>query len=148
MVAAPREQAAAPRIPAAARPYAPRMNLSRAVAAADSKAPAGEDCPRTRARVGETPCWQCGKKRHWAEACPTLDARLRERLAGMFRWSPTPAVPSQSGYKRTGLRVAVTNPEDEASSSGCESTPLEERELPPGSEQGSEPSSESEEGNE
>ena len=95
--AALRVPAAAPRVPAPVRRYAPRGNASRAVAAADGKAPTGDDQPRPRAREGETACWQCGKGGHCAKECPYLEARLRERLAGAFRWSLAPAAPRQSG---------------------------------------------------
>jgi len=80
--------------------------------------------------------------------CPTLDVRLRERLADANRWTPLRAKPAPSGDKRAGRRVALATPKDTTSSSGEESTPLEKGELPAESDHVSEPSSESEEGNE
>jgi len=47
-----------------------------------------DDVPRPKPRTGEYLCWQCGKVGHWAEVCPTLHARLRDRLAKATRWSP------------------------------------------------------------
>jgi len=43
---------------------------------------------RPKPRAGEYRCWQCGKPAHWAELCPDLDERLRDRLAIASRWSP------------------------------------------------------------
>jgi len=85
---------------------------------------------------------------HWAEVCSTLDARLRDRLAMASRWSPL-GVPSGSlDTQRMGRRVAFSIPNDDSSSSGEESTPLEKGKPPAGTECGPATSSESEEGNE
>ena len=107
-----------------------------------------EEPPRPKPRTGEYPCWQCGKVGHWAEMCPTLDARLRDRLAAALRWSPLGAPLGSRDTQRMGRRVAVATPNEDSSSSGDESTPLEKGEPRAASECGPATSSESEEGNE
>jgi len=67
-----------------------------------------------------TPCWQCGKVGHWAEVCPTLDARLRDRLAAALRWSPLGAPSGSRDTQRMGRRVAVATPNEDSSASGDE----------------------------
>jgi len=106
-----------------------------------------DDTPRLRLGAGEYPCWHCGKMGHWAEVCPTLDARLRDRLAMATRWSPLGAHAGPLGTQRIYRPEAVAVPNDDSSSSGDESTPLEKGETPAGPECGPAPSSESEEGN-
>jgi len=71
---------------------------------------------------------------HWAEVCPTLDARLRDRLAMGTRWTPLGAHAGPLDTQRMGLPVAVAVPNDDSSSSGHESTPLEKGETPAGTE--------------
>jgi len=85
---------------------------------------------------------------HWAEVCPDLDARLRDRLAFASRWSPLGEPSGSRDTQRMGLRVAVAIPNDDSSSSGNESTMLEKGEPPAGPECGSATSYESEEGSE
>jgi len=85
---------------------------------------------------------------HWAEVCPTLDARLRDRLAAVLRWSPLGAPSAARDTQQMGRRVAVATPNEDSSSSGDESTPLENGEPRAESECGPGTSAESEEGNE
>jgi len=85
----------------------------------------GHDPPRPEPRTGEYPCWQCGKVGHWAEECPILDARIRDRLAMASRWSPLGAPSSSRDAQRMGRRVAVAIPQEHSSSNRDESTPLE-----------------------
>jgi len=85
---------------------------------------------------------------HWAEVCPTLDARLRDRLAAALRWSPLGAPSGSRDTQRMRRRVAVATPNGDSSSSGDESPPLEKGEPRAGSECGLATSSESEEGSE
>jgi len=84
-----------------------------------------EEPPRPKPRTGEYPCWQCGKVGHWFEVCPTLDARLRDRVAAALRWSPLGAPSGSRDTQRMGRRVAVATPTEDSSSSGDESTRLE-----------------------
>jgi len=104
-----------------------------------------DDTPRPKPRAGEYLCWQCEKVGHWAEVCPTLDARLRDRLAMATRWSPLGAHSGSRETQRMGRRVAVAVPNDDSSSGGDESTPLEKGEPSAGPECGPATSSESEE---
>jgi len=80
--------------------------------------------------------------------CPTLDARLRDRLAAASRWSPLGAHAGPRDTQRTGRRVAVALPNEDSSSSGDESTPIEKGKPRAGPEYGPATSSESEERNE
>jgi len=116
----------------------PRYDGSRPKAPSGST-PAGKYNPRYRPRprdepsqpeprAGEYPCWQCGKVGHWAEVCPDLDARLRDRLAIASRWSPLGTSSGSSDTQRAGRRVAVAPNKEKSSSSGEESTPLEKGE--------------------
>jgi len=69
----------------------PRYDGSRPKAPGGSTPGGGDNPPyrprprdepfRPELRAGEYPCWQCGKLGHWAEVCPDLIARLRDRLA-------------------------------------------------------------------
>jgi len=86
--------------------------------------------------------------RHWGEVCPTLHARLRDRLAMALRWSPLGEPSGSRDTQRMGRRLVVAIPHDDSSSSGEESTPLEKGEPLAGPECGPTTSSESEEGNE
>jgi len=136
----------------------PRYDVSRPKAPSGST-PGGGDNPRFQSRprgepsrpkprAGKYPRWQCGKVSHWAEVCPNLDARLRDRLAIASRWSP---LETSSGSRDTplmGRRVAVATHEEDTSSSGEESTPLEKGEPQIEPECGPATFSESEEGNE
>ena len=170
--------AALPRTSGGARGYPPRDAPVRVVGAVDAPTPGGgarreaarpmapdgstpgggdnsrrrfrqrDEPSRPKPRTGEYPCWQCGKVGHWAEVCPTLDARLRDRLAAALRWSPLGAPSGSRDTQRTGRRVAVATPNEDSHSSGEESTPLEKGEPRAGSEGGPATSSESEEGNE
>ena len=170
--------AALPRVSGGARGYPSRDAPVRVVGAVDAPTPGGgarreaarptapdgptpaggdnsrrrfrqrDEPPRPKPRTGEYPCWQCGKVGHWAEVCPTLVARLRDRLAAAMRWSPLGAPAGSRDTQRIGRRVAVATPNEESSSSGDESTPLEKGEPRAGSECGPTTSSESEEGNE
>jgi len=170
--------AALPRVSGGVRGYPPRDAPVRVVGAVDAPTPGGgarrgaarltapdgstpgggdtsrrrfrqrDEPPRYKPRTGEYPCGQCGTVRHWAEVCPTLDARLRDRLAAVMRWSPLWAPSGSRDTQRMGRRVAVANPNEDSSSSGDESTPLEKGEPRAGSECGPATSSESEEGNE
>jgi len=106
------------------------------------------DPSRPKPRAGEYPCWKCGKMGHWAEVCPDLDARLRGRLAIASRWSPLGTSSGSRGVQLTGRRVAVATPDEDSSSSGEESTPLEKGEPQTEPECGPATSSESKEGNE
>jgi len=74
-----------------------------------------DDTPLPRLRAGEYPCWQCGKMSHCADVCPTLDARLRDRLAMASRWSPLWASSGSRDPQRMGRRVAVAILNDESS---------------------------------
>jgi len=169
---------ALPRVLGGVRGYPPRDASVRVVGAVDAPTPGGgarreadrptapdgstpgggdnsrrrfrqrDEPPRPKPRTGEYPCWQCGKVGHWAEVCPTLVARLRDRLAAAMRWSPLGAPAGSRDTQRIGRRVAVATPNEESSSSGDESTPLEKGEPRAGSECGPTTSSESEEGNE
>jgi len=56
--------------------------------------------------------------------CPTLDARLLDRLAAALRWSPVGAPSGTRDIQQMGRRVAVATPNEDASSSGDESSPL------------------------
>ena len=100
--------------------------------------------------LGVIPCIkrQCGQVGHWAEVCQTLDARLRDRLAAVSRWSPLGAPSGSRDTKRMGWRVAVSIPNEDSRSSGDESTPLEKGEPRAGREYGPATSSESAEENE
>jgi len=170
--------AALPRLSGGARGYSPRDAPIRVVGAVDAPTPGGgarreaarptapdgstpgggdnsrrrfrqrDEPPCLKPRTGEYPCWQCGKVGHCAEVCPILDARLRDRLAAAMRWSPLGAPSGSRDTQRMGRRVAVATRNEDASSRGDESTPLEKREPRAGSECGPETSSESEEGNE
>ena len=80
--------------------------------------------------------------------CPTLDARLRDRLVAALRWSPLGAPSGTRDTQQMGRRVAVATPNEDSSSRGDESTPLEKGEPRAESECGPATSSESEEGNE
>jgi len=170
--------AALPRFSGGARGYPPRDAPVRVVGAVDASTPGArvqhdasrpgapdgstpgggdnsrrrfrqrDDPPRLKPRTGEYPCWKCGKVGHWAEVCPTLGARVRDRLAMATRWSPLGAPSGSRDAQRMGRRVAVAIPNDETSSSGEESTPLEKEDPPAGSECGPATSCESEEGNE
>jgi len=99
-------------------------------------------------RAGQYPCWQCGELGHWAEVCPDLNARLRDRLAIASRWSPLGTSSAFRDTQRAGRRLAVATPHEDSSSSGEESTPLEKGELQTEPECGPATSSVSEEGNE
>ena len=79
---------------------------------------------------------------------PDLDARLRDRLAITSRWSPLGTSSGSRDIQRTGRRVAVATPDEETSSSGEESTPLEKGEPQTQPECGPATFSESEEGSE
>jgi len=136
----------------------PRYDVSRPKAPGGSTF-GGGDNPRYRSRprdepwrpkprAGQYPCWQCGKMGHWAEVCPNLDARRRERLAMASRWSPLRTSLGSRDILRTGPRVAMATPDEETSSSGEESTSLEKEEPQNEPECGPATSSESEEGNE
>jgi len=103
---------------------------------------------RPKPRVGEYPCWQCGKVGHLAEVCLDLHAQLRDRLAIASRWSPLGTSPGSRDTTRAGRRVAVATPLEDSSSSGEESTPLEKGEPQTEPEGGPTTSSESEERNE
>jgi len=170
--------AALPRTSGGARGYPPRDAPVRVFGAVDAPTPGGgarreaarpmapdgptpeggdnsrrrfrqrDEPSRPKPRTGEYPCWQCGKVGHWAEVCPTLDARLRDRLAAALRSSPLGAPSGSRDTQRTGRRVAVATPNENSSSSGDESTPLEQGEPRAGSECGPATSSESEGGNE
>ena len=69
----------------------PRYDGSRPKAPGGSTPGGGDNPPyrprprdepfRPELRAGEYPCLQCGRLRHWAEVCPDLIARLRDRLA-------------------------------------------------------------------
>jgi len=107
-----------------------------------------DESSRPKPRAGEYPGWQCGQVGHWAEVCPTLDARLRDRLAMASRWSPLWAPSGSRDTQRMGRRVAVAIPNEDSSSSGDQSTPLEKGEPQAEPEGGPATSSESEEGNE
>jgi len=121
--------------------------------------PGGKDNPRYRSRqrdgpsrpksrAEENPCWQCGKVDHWAEVCPDLDARLRDRLAKDSRWSPLGTSSGSRDTPRAGQRVAVATPHEDSSSSGEDSTPLEKGEPQTEPECGPTTSSEAEDRNE
>jgi len=170
--------AALPRVSGGVRGYPPRDAPVRVVGAVDAPTPGGgarreaarltapdgstpgggdtsrrrfrqrDEPPRHKPRTGEYPCGQCGTVSHWAEVRPTLDARLRDRLAAAMRWSPLWAPSGSRDTQRMGRRVAVATPNEDSSSSGDESTPLEKGEPRAGSECGPETSSESEERNE
>jgi len=131
--------AALPRVTGGTRGYQPRDAPVRAVGAAGAptpgprydvsrpnapggSTPGGGDNPRHRSRprdepsrpkprAGEYPCWQCGKVSHWAEVCPDLDARLRDRLAIASWWSPLGTSWGSSDTQRAGRRVAVATPD-------------------------------------
>jgi len=107
-----------------------------------------DEPPRPKPRTEEYRCWQCGKVGHWAEVCPTLDARSRDRLAAAMRWSPLGPPPGSRDTQRMGRRVAVATPNEDSSSSGDESTPLEKGEPRAGPDCGPATSPESEKGNE
>jgi len=168
--------AALPRVTGGTRGYQPRDAPVRTVGAVGAptsgpryegfrpKAPGGStpgggDHPRYRPgprdepsrpkpRAGENPCWQCDKVGHWAEVCPDLDARLRDRLAIASRWSPLNTSSGSRDTPRAGRRVAVATFHEDFSSSGEESTPLEKGEPQTEPECGPATSSESEDGNE
>jgi len=127
--------------------------------APDGSTPGGGDISRRRSRqkdessrpkprAREYPCWHCGKVGHWAEVCPTLDVRLRDRLAISSRWSPLGAPSGSRDTQRMGRRDAVAIPNEDSSSSGEESTPLEKGKPQAEPECGPATSSEYEEGNE
>ena len=78
--------------------------------------------------------------------CPTLDARLRDRLAAAMRLSPLGPPSGSHDTLRMGRRVAVATPSEDSSSNGDELTPLEKGEPRAGPECGPATSSESEEG--
>jgi len=80
--------------------------------------------------------------------CPTLYARLRDRLARDSRWSPLGAASGSRDAKRMGRRMAVAIFDKDFSSSGDESTPLEKGEPLAGPECRPATSSEPGEGNE
>jgi len=136
----------------------PRYDESRPRAPGGS-ASGGGDNPRFRSRTRngpsrpkrraeEYPCWQCGNVGHWAEVCPDLDARPRDRLAIASRWYSLGTSSGSRDTQRAGRRVAVATPKEDSSSSGEESTPLEKGEPQTEPECGPATSSESEEGNE
>jgi len=136
----------------------PRYDVSQPKAPGGST-PGGGDNPRHRSRprdepsrpqprAEEYPCWQCGKVGHWAEVCPDLDARLRDRLATASRWFHLGAASGSRDTPRAGRRVAVAIPNEESSSSVEMLTPLEKEEPQTEPECGSATSCESEEGNE
>jgi len=77
--------------------------------------------------------------------CPDLDARLRDRLAIASRRSPLGTSSGTRDTKRAGRRVAVATPNEDSSSSGEESTPLEKGKPQTEPECGPATSSESEE---
>jgi len=88
--------------------------------------PGGNDNPRYRSRPRdgpsrpksrseEYPCWKWGKVGHWAEVCPDLDARLRDRLAIASRWCPLGTSSGLRGTPRAGRRVAVATLDEESS---------------------------------
>ena len=79
---------------------------------------------------------------------PDLDARLRDRLAIDSRWSFLGTSSGSLDTQRTGRRVAVATFQEDFSSSGEESTPLEKGEPQTEPECGPATSSESEKGNE
>ena len=132
--------AALPRISGGARGYPPRNAPVRVVGAVDAPTPSGgarreaarpmapdgstpgggensrrrfrqrDEPPRPKPRPGESPLWQCGKVGYWAEVCPTLDARLSDRLAASLRWCPLGAPSGSRDTQRMGRRVAVAPP--------------------------------------
>jgi len=133
----------------------PRYDGSRLKAPGGST-PGGGDNPRYRPRprdepsrpkprAEEYPCRQCGKVGHWAEVCPDLDARLRDQLAIASRWSPLRTSSNSRDTQRAGRRVAVATSNEDSSSSGEESTPLEQGETQTEPECGPATPSESEE---
>jgi len=71
---------------------------------------------------------ESGKVGHWAEVCPTLDTRLRDRLAAAMRWSPLGAHSGSYDTKRMGRQVAFATPNKDSISSGDVSAPLEKGE--------------------
>jgi len=112
----------------------PRYDGSQPKAAA-GWTPGGGDNPRYRSRprnepsrpgpqAEKYPFWQCGKVGHWAEVCPDLDARLRDRLAIASRWSSLGTSTGSRDNPRAGRRVAVATLNEDTSSGGEESTPL------------------------
>jgi len=107
-----------------------------------------DESSRPKPRAGEYLCWQCGKVGHWAEVCPNLDARLRDRVAMASRWSPLGKPSGSRDTQRMGRRVAVAIPNEDSSSSGEESMPIEKGEPQTEPECGPATSSESKEGNE
>jgi len=168
--------AALPRVAGGMRGYQPRDAPVRTVGAVGAptpgprydgsrtktpggSTPGGNDNPRYRSRprdepsrpksrAGEYRCWQCGKVSHWAEVCPDLDARLRDRLAIASRWSPLGTSSGSRDTPRAGRREAVATPHEDSSTSAQESTPLEKGEPQTEPECGPTTSSESEERNE
>jgi len=74
-----------------------------------------DEPPRPKLRTGEYVCCQCGKVGHWAEVCPTLDARLRDRLAATMRWSPHGAPSGSRETQRMGRLVAAATPNEDSS---------------------------------
>jgi len=136
----------------------PRYDGSRPKTSGGST-PGGGDNPRYRPRprdepsrpkprAGDYPWRQCGKVGHWAEVCPDLDARLRDRLAIASRWSPLGTPSGSRDTQRAGRRVAFATPHEDFSSSGEKSTPLKKGEPQTEPESGPATFSESEEGNE
>jgi len=74
-------------------------------------------------KAASFPCWQFNQTGHWAEKCPTLDPRLRARLAQNSRWAKDKSRPArfQKSTRPTGPPV-VTTAGDNESSSGSESS--------------------------
>jgi len=100
---------------------------------------------RPEPRAKGYPCWHCGKVGYWAEVCPDLDARIRDRLAVTSRWSPLGTPSGSRDTQRAGRRVAIATRHEDISSNGAESTPLEKGEPQSEPECGPATSSESEE---
>ena len=74
-------------------------------------------------KAASFPCWQFNQTGHWAEKCPTLDPRLRARLAQNSRWAKDKSRPArfQKRTRPTGPPV-VTTAGDNESSSGSDSS--------------------------
>jgi len=77
-----------------------------------------------------------------------VDARLRNRLAIASRWSPLGTSSGSRDVQLTGRREAFATPDEDFSSNGEDSTPLEKGEPQTEPECGPATSSESDEGNE
>jgi len=98
-------------------------------------------------KAASFPCWQCNQTGHWQEKCPTLDPRLRARLAQNSRWAKDMSRPAgfQKSTRPNGPPFVATAGDNE-SSSGSES-PLEKGERNPQAGKPAASSSESDEGN-